>query len=716
MLKKSQNILKQVFGYEEFRSLQAEIIENVLQKKDTLVIMPTGSGKSLCYQIPALIFKGLTVVVSPLISLMKDQVEQMKQLGVRALFLNSSLSPGEYNRTLQQVVKNEVDLLYVSPETLLKPDIKEILSDLKIDSLTIDEAHCISEWGHDFRPEYRQIAGVRSSFPQAVCIALTATATKQVRKDIKASLAFDQSSQFLDSFDRENLYLSVEPKTDPAAQAIRFITQHPRESGIIYCTTRRTVDDLSEILIDEGFSVLPYHAGLEDQVRSANQEKFIRDDVSIIVATIAFGMGINKSNVRYVLHLDLPKNIESYYQQIGRAGRDGLKADCLLLLGYGDISKIKYFMKEKDERESRLAQAQLDAMLRYAESDGCRRKPLLSYFGETYEPDDCDMCDNCRNDDIVQEDITVLAQKFLSCVYRTGQFFGAGHIIDVLRGSKSKKVLHKNHDKLSTYGIGADYTKKQWFHLSRQFITKGLLGQDPEYGSLKLTDKAWEILKNGAKIFGKIEAAPVANVKQPEVMADHDSELFEELRTKRKEIAERIQLPPYVIFHDSSLADMATRFPQTKEGMLATNGMGQRKWEQFGDEFMHVICEYCEERGISPQPYFRPKRSLSLRKLRHHQVGEMFNDGVSIPDIMATFNIKETTVLSYLTRFVLDGHKLSDPSMILKSSKLSQNQQKDVFETFDRFGFTGLSPAYEVHQKQISYDELRILKLYRLCQ
>ena len=477
MINQAKSILKETFGFDTFRPLQSEIVENVLQKKDTLVIMPTGGGKSLCYQIPALIFKGLTVVVSPLISLMKDQVEQLSQLGIKAIVLNSSLSPEEYDRNVELVKTNGVKLLYLAPETLLKENIISLLSSIRIDCLTIDEAHCISEWGHDFRPEYRQIVKVRKKFPDAVCLALTATATPRVQKDITENLEFDSSNEFIASFDRKNLFLQIVPKNDPLSQTLNFLKKFPDQSGIIYCFSRKQVDELAAILEHEGFSVKPYHAGLTSEDRALNQELFIKDDIQIIVATIAFGMGINKPNIRFIVHYDLPKNIESYYQEIGRSGRDGLKAHCLLLFGYGDIQKIKYFMDQKEEQERRVAQIHLNALISFAETELCRRIPLLNYFGEKYNASTCDMCDNCLAEEKELVDITVPAQMFFSCIIRTGNMFGANHIIDVLRGSQAQKILDFKHHQLSTYGIGKDYSKEtvvphvQTIHPKRLYVS-----------------------------------------------------------------------------------------------------------------------------------------------------------------------------------------------------------------------------------------------------
>ncbi len=600
MISRAKTVLGDVFGYDEFRPLQREIIGNVLKKRDTLVIMPTGGGKSLCYQIPALIFKGLTIVVSPLISLMKDQVEQLTELGVPAVVLNSSLSNEEYSRNLERVKKNGVKLLYLAPEALLTPGMLSMLSSLRVDCLAIDEAHCISEWGHDFRPEYRQLVGVRSRFPFATCVALTATATPRVQEDIKNNLKFDASNEFIASFNRENLFIQVTPKNNPTSQTIEFLRNYPDQSGIIYCFSRRQVDDLYETLKSRGYSVRPYHAGLSDTERTQNQELFIRDDVQIIVATIAFGMGINKPNVRFVIHFDLPKNIETYYQEIGRAGRDGLRAHCLLLFSYADIQKIKYFINQKDDHEQQVANIHLNSMLQFAETNGCRRIPLLTYFGEDYSTEKCDMCDNCLAGEKKLVDITIPAQKFLSCVKRADEIFGANHIIDVLRGSQSKKVLKFGHTTLSTYGIGKEYSRKQWFHLARQFIQKGLIVQDTKYGSLKLTEKAYDVLKGRELVFGILEEEhfPDRKEKKKKYEYEHDHVLFEKLRKRRKELADKAGIPPYVIFPDKTLIEMAAFFPRSGESLLHIHGVGSVKYNKYGTIFMNIIDEYCQEHNI----------------------------------------------------------------------------------------------------------------------
>lgn len=600
MLQQARLILKRVFGYDEFRPFQAEIIGALLDKEDTLVVMPTGGGKSLCYQIPALIFEGLTVVVSPLISLMKDQVAQLSQSGIGAAVLNSSLSPEQYRHNVGLIKQTKAKLLYLAPEALLRPGMLELLATVKVECLAIDEAHCISQWGHDFRPEYRRLAEVRSIFPKAVCVALTATATPRVREDIKASLHLAAGSEFIASFNRENLFIQIVPKDDPVEQTIRFIRKFSKQSGIIYCYSRKQVEALNAVLLDRGFSARPYHAGLSAMERSRNQEAFIRDDVQIIVATIAFGMGIDKPNVRFVVHFDLPKNIEGYYQEIGRAGRDGLQSHCLLLFSYADVQKIKYFIDQKDSHEKRVANIHLGALLQFVQTEVCRRIPLLNYFGEDDNTGKCNMCDNCLAEEKVGVDISVDAQKFLSCVKRTGERFGGNHIIDVLRGSRAKKVLLFGHQRLSTYGIGADYSKMQWQQLAQQFLHKGLMQQDMEFGSLKITRKGWQVLRGDMTVRGQFEQVAVPRVDAP-ARSDgltHDGRLFEILRKKRKQLADESGVPSYVIFADKTLVEMALYFPQSTEALLDIYGIGAVKCERFGAMFLDIIRRYCRENGI----------------------------------------------------------------------------------------------------------------------
>jgi ATP-dependent DNA helicase RecQ len=722
MMKRAKTVLKQVFGYDDFWPLQGEVIENILNRRDTLVVMPTGGGKSLCYQIPALVFEGLTVVVSPLIALMKDQVDQLRTAGVAAVMLNSSLAPDAYRQNVQQIKSGSARLLYVAPETLVLPHIHELLSAAKVKCLAIDEAHCISEWGHDFRPEYRQIAQVRERFEGAVCTALTATATERVRQDIQKNLGFKNRQTFIGSFDRKNLFLGVKPKDNPYIQIRRFLEKFPDQAGIIYCATRKQVDGLAEALTGEGLSVLPYHAGMSDKDRQANQERFIRDDARIIVATVAFGMGINKPDIRFVIHYDLPRNIESYYQEIGRAGRDGLRAECLMLMGYGDLSKIKHFINQKEGHEKRVANIHLNAFLGFAECRECRRIPLLKYFGEEAQVEKCNMCDNCLDGEKEKVDLTVAAQKFLSCVYRTGELFGAGHIIDVLRGSQGQKVVRNRHDKLSTYGIGLEYSKKQWQQLARQFLHQGLMTQDMEYGGLRLTAQARLLFKGKLKVEGFIEddlleTAPASATATDEMEYDHD--LFQQLRKKRKEIADRDDVPPYVVFPDKSLRDMAARFPQSEQSMLEIHGVGAARNARYGGDFLEIITTYCPAHGIEekilPTPGKLPSAPAADRKPRYVEIGEAYNSGQSVEHIMETVGIKLSTVVNHFLKYRQAGNPLRADGLE-KLSKLSDQEKSDVMKEFEKLGCEMLNPVFKALDRKVSYDELHLLRVLYLAR
>ena len=722
MIIKAKEILKETFGYDSFRPLQEDAISNVLKKKDSLVIMPTGGGKSLIYQIPALLFDGLTIVVSPLISLMKDQVEQLEQFGVPALFLNSTLTPEQYRENVNRLRSGRVKLLYLAPETLMMDSTRNLLTELKVDCFTIDEAHCISEWGHDFRPEYRQLAKVRKDFSDAVCLALTATATPRVRDDIQQILEMQDSATFVASFDRTNLLLKVADKKNPLEQILDFLYTRGGQSGIIYCFSRRQVDELYADLKANGHSALPYHAGLAEQERSRNQDAFIRDNVRIIVATVAFGMGINKPDVRFVIHHDMPQNIEAYYQQIGRAGRDGLKSDCLLLYSYSDKQKIQYFINQKEGNEKEVAEKHLKALINYLEYDDCRRIPLMEYFGETYGKKECGLCDNCLRQAGDQQDYTVQAQKFLSCVARTEEKFGAYYIADVLRGSSAKKVLENSHDALSTYGIGMEWSKNQWIQLSRLLIRKGAVKKDPKHGSLLLTDQATKILKGEETILGLLDRTQTAATDEARTRTSSDVEnkyneiLFEKLRKKRKDMADEQGVPPYVIFPDTTLMEMAFYFPEDDTGLMGIYGVGAAKQKKYGKDFLKIITEFVKENEVeSRSKVIRKKAIKTASKQKHEMIGEEYNAGKSIGHLAEKFGVKTVTILSNLKKYLEDGNSL-DAAGILASSSLSERKIDEVNETMKKVGPELLKPIYEDLDKSVDYNELRILQLAYLAQ
>ena len=591
-------ILENIFRHTEFRPFQEEIINHVLKGQDALVVLPTGGGKSLCYQLPALMFGGVTVVVSPLISLMQDQVMQLTNLGIRAAFLNHTVENAEYIATMQAVRQGKIKLLYLAPETLMKSEILIMLDDADVTCLAIDEAHCISQWGHDFRPDYRELVSIRERFQSAVCIALTATATPRVQQDIKKLLKFEEGHEFIGSFNRENLFIAVEPKVESFDQTLAFLHKHRQESGIIYCQTIKQVESLCRDLTARRISVLPYHAGLDDEIRKQNQDAFIKGDVRVIVATIAFGMGIDKADVRFVLHAGLPKEPESYYQEIGRSGRDGLPADCLLLFSYGDVDTIDHFINQGASSERQGRQERLQTLVSWATSIACRRKVLLAYFGEQYENENCGMCDNCRNSEREQSDLTTLAQKFLSCVLRTGQMFGEAYIIDLLRGSRRKQILDNRHDRLSTHGIGTDHSKTQWRYLSLQFLQHKLLERDAQHGSLRVTQKGWGVLNRGDQFWG----LPVESVRSTpsEVLPEYSSELFELLQAERDKIAEMGGVLPNEVFHDNALKAMATYFPTSEEPFRLMPGVGSAKSQKYADVFLPIIYAYVKKYGTDP--------------------------------------------------------------------------------------------------------------------
>ncbi len=592
----ARQILHEVFGYSEYRPSQEPIIDALIAGQDAFVLMPTGGGKSLCFQIPALIRDGVAIVISPLISLMKDQVDALLANGVRAASYNSSLKVVETRQVLARLHAGELDLLYVAPERLLSSGFLERLKTLPIALFAIDEAHCVSQWGHDFRPEYVQLGRLRSLFPDVPMIGLTATADPQTRQDVLKRLGLQQAHCFITGFDRPNIRYTVVEKQKPFAQLMAFLEDHQQEAGIIYALSRKRVEEVADRLAAAGLKARAYHAGLGSNERKQVQEMFLRDDIQIVVATVAFGMGIDKPNVRFVVHYDLPKNIESYYQETGRSGRDGLPAEVLLLFGYGDIAISRGLIeKGGNPEQKRIELHKLQAMVGFGEAQTCRRRVLLGYFGERLEKD-CGNCDICLNPPETY-DATVDAQKALSCVFRVGQRFGVGHVVEVLRGAQTQRIFDLRHDKLSTYGIGAEKVADAWSSLLRQLIHHGYLVQDvANYSVLKLTASARPLLRGEETL---VLAKPRIRVKtlqkkgRPQVADfDYDDDLFDALRIRRKQLADAEGVPPYVIFGDATLAEMAAKMPTDEEAMLAISGVGKHKLQRFCGEFIDEIISY----------------------------------------------------------------------------------------------------------------------------
>ena len=604
MSQKALEILNSLYGYDSFRGHQADIIEHVSAGNNALVLMPTGGGKSLCYQIPSLIRDGVGVIISPLIALMQDQVDAMQQLGVKAAFLNSSLSHSEQNIIEQQLLAGQIDLLYIAPERLIQSYTLDLLERCKLALFAIDEAHCVSQWGHDFRSDYLSLSLLHQRFPHIPRIALTATADVRTRKEIIERLSLSDANSYISGFDRPNIRYAIANKTTAKKQLLDFLKQRKSEAGIVYCLSRRKVEDTAAWLTQQGFTALPYHAGLPAQLRQTHQQRFLREDGVIIVATIAFGMGIDKPDVRFVAHLDLPKSIEAYYQETGRAGRDGQPADAWMVYGLQDVVRLQQMAQGSDgsEQFKRAERHKLDAMLGLCEVTSCRRKVLLNYFADN-APEQCGNCDNCQIPPQTW-DATEAARKLLSSVYRTGQRFGAVHVMDVLQGKETEKVLQHHHHQLSTFGIGKDIHEAQWRSLIRQLVVRGLLRVDIEgYSALQLTDLCRPVLKGEQSLFLRIEEIKAPSAKKAgsksarkAQIAPEDQELWDELRECRKMLSDEFNVPPYVIFHDATLKEMLDTLPTSEADLLTITGVGESKLEKYGGDFIDILRRYA---GVS---------------------------------------------------------------------------------------------------------------------
>jgi ATP-dependent DNA helicase RecQ len=721
-----EQALKHYFGYDEFRSSQREIVTTALANRDLLVIMPTGGGKSLCFQLPALLKQGVTIVVSPLIALMQDQVQQLADNGIPATFLNSSITTEERRERAAAIYNGEIKLLYVAPERLNQEFITNFLVDLHqevgIASFAIDEAHCVSEWGHDFRPDYRKLSQLREYFPKVPFLGLTATATDRVRQDIIKQLDLRDPDIHVASFNRPNLYYEVRRKTTTPYRELLAQVKQTDGSGIIYCLSRKKVDELTHKLLTDGIKVLPYHAGLDGETRTNNQTSFIRDDVQWMIATVAFGMGINKPDVRSVIHYDLPRNIEGYYQESGRAGRDGEPAHCTLYFGLGDIKTIEYLIAQKVDRETgealaeeqRIATQQLRRVINYAEASECRRIIQLGYFGESF-PGNCGNCDNCKYPRPIA-DWTIEAQKLLSCVARfsqRGRNFGLSHTIDVLRGSKADKILKNGHDTLSTYGIGKDRSLDEWRMLGRSLLHQGLVDETSDgYSVLTLNALSWEILKNQRKV--EIAITPTkATVETSDVGANsvEAQALYNRLQKLRKQYADANKVPPYVVFADSSLRLMAQQQPQTLAQFAQISGVGARKLAQYGEMFTAEIRAFRTESGLpiltetDPTPplvaHTPTKSDVSSSQL---QTLDLYLRGLDLAEIAIERSMRESTITDHLIKTLECGYEVNLDRIV------SVDRQTAIEQAINTVGADRLTPIREHLGDSYSYEEIKLVR------
>jgi ATP-dependent DNA helicase RecQ len=710
--------LKSVFGYDSFRPLQEEIVRSLLDGRDAFVLMPTGGGKSLCYQLPGLILEGVTVVVSPLIALMKDQVDNLQTLGVPATFINSSLGSSEIGRRQAAVARGQVKLLYVAPERLMTANFLNLLAIVQPALFAIDEAHCISEWGHDFRPEYRALIQLRDRFPKSTVGAFTATATRRVQADILVQLRLEQAASFRGSFNRPNLYYEVKPKRDALRQLVGYLRERGQASGIVYCLSRAGTEALALSLNEAGFSAAAYHAGLEANERRQRQEAFIRDDVRIIVATIAFGMGIDKPDVRFVVHYDLPKNLEGYYQESGRAGRDGEHSDCLLFYSYGDAMRLQRFIEDKQsEAERGAARQQLQQMIRWAEATDCRRRALLAYFDEALEAQPRTCCDLCR-EPLNEADCTIPAQMFLSCVRRTGERFGSAYLIDILRGSRSERIVRLGHERLTTHGIGRAFTHGEWQHLVRELLRAGYLRvTDDEFKVAKLTDLGVAALRERQTVV--LAAAPHVIAGRPDAVSrrpaedfDYHEPLFAKLRQLRKRLADERGLPPYVIFHDSTLKRMSAELPSSQRELLRIPGIGERKALDYGDAFVSAIASYVEQTGAKPLTP-QPANQLKLPALRSRPAGpgpsvlatlRSFRAGRTLSEIAAARNLSLSTVEGHLEEAIGAGQEIEIDRLV------NEDKRRAIEAALQDLGPSPLKPVMERLGHGYTYGELRLVR------
>lgn len=726
-------ILKEVFGYDAFRGPQQQIVDHVIAGGDALVLMPTGGGKSLCYQIPAIAREGVGIVVSPLIALMHDQVTALRQLGVRAAYVNSSLTGAEASEVERQMRAGELDLVYVAPERLCTERFLAQLPHTPLALFAIDEAHCVSQWGHDFRPEYRQLTALHERFPDVPRMALTATADQPTREDIVAQLELGEAERFISGFDRPNIRYTVTPKASAKKQLLRFIeTEHPGEAGIVYCLSRKKTEATAEFLSEHGHTAIPYHAGLDAEVRKAHQDRFILEEGLIVVATIAFGMGIDKPDVRFVAHLDLPKSMEAYYQETGRAGRDGLPSDAWMTYGLQDATLVRSFITNSDAppQQKQLENRKLDTLLAYCETTQCRRHVLLRYFGETPDGSGCGNCDTCTSP-VETWDATDAARKALSCAYRTEQTFGAAHLIDVLLGNDTEKVLRFRHHEVSTFGIGADLSKKQWSSVYRQLIAMGMLSVDGLHGSLRLTAAARPVLTGEQSLTlrkdpeqKKRGRRPARTKRDLQFTNRADSELFQALRAKRLELAREQGVPPYVVFNDSSLMEMAMDRPADAGAMRNISGVGDRKLTQYGETFLDVIAEHAggtQDREVAQDRESMARPGIATPQAARPVVStdaglsdtaamtaELLRKGRTVDQIAEARSLQPSTIYAHLADAVQAG--MIEPTEVLTMDDAEIGAIEDAILELPDDEATRLKPVFERFEGRYDYGVLRCVQ------
>lgn len=705
--------LKEYFGYGQFRGNQERIMENILAKRNTFVIMPTGAGKSLCYQLPAVIQDGTAIVISPLIALMKNQVDQLNAHGINAQFINSTLTKSAVNKVKKEVLNGSIKLLYVAPESLTKEENVTFLKKANISFAAIDEAHCISEWGHDFRPEYRKIKSILAQIGQMPIIALTATATPKVQLDIQKNLHMEEADLFKSSFNRTNLYYEVRPKKQAKKQLIRYLKERKGQAGIIYCLSRKKTEEISEFLNVNGFHAAPYHAGLDPAIRMKNQDDFLNEDVDVIVATIAFGMGIDKPDVRFVVHYDTPKSLEGYYQETGRAGRDGLRGDCLMFYSFNDILKLEKFNKDKTVTERENARILLEEISSYAESSVCRRKQLLHYFGEEFG-DSCDKCDNCthpREKFEGKEDVKLA----LESVEQTGERFGMNHLVDVLRGSENQYVTSYDHNALPVYAQGEEKSEDYWKSVIRQSLLYGYLEKDIEnIGVLKLTPKGQDFLASPQSIIltkdhDYSDSGDEDDIEKTAVSPkSFDETLFEMLKKLRKQVAKQKGLPPYVIFQDPSLEEIATTYPTTKDELAAVNGVGMGKVIKFGKPFLDLISEYVEEHDIVTAADVMVKTSVNKSKMKIFIIQQV-DKKVDLEDIADAKDVSMEELVEEIENICYSGTKLNLDYYLTQI--LDEDRQDEIIDYFMNAETDRIADALDEFEDEYTEEELRLMRI-----